>query len=218
MWRRVLVLVGSMAAAANASCAGANGSSCGAGRTLLDGVCVSEPVADYVACVRAQGAKLGSDTSKKLSADASFAGVHAGTDMEAKDKLEKQYATSDANTLEIIRQCGAMRASTPSGGQGTASPPGARRFHYFYTGDTQQRRDWSQDGDTWTERTPDGTTTAFSTLGPATVEGQAGLELRREPDDGDRLFVPNPGAAKMFLFYKPRDSGTWGSLGPIIDD
>jgi hypothetical protein len=215
MWR--IEIVAAVAATAHLSCAGANGGSCGAGRTLLDGVCVSEPVADYVACVRAQGAKLGSDTSKKLSADASFAGVHAGTDLEAKDTLEKQYATSDANTLEIIRQCGALRATATSAGSSPAATTVGRRFHYFYTGDANQRRDWSQEGDKWTERNPDGTTTVLVVVGRLSVEGDPGVELRREPDDGDRLFVPDLGAAKMFLQYKPKDSGSWVRLGPIID-
>jgi hypothetical protein len=47
------------------------------GRAFLDGVCVSEAVADYVACVRAQGAQLGAEKAQKLSADVSTLGVRA---------------------------------------------------------------------------------------------------------------------------------------------
>jgi len=54
-------------------------------------------------------------------------------------------------------------------------------------------------------------------LGHITVDGDPGLELRREPEDGDRLFVPDVGAAKMLLQYKPKDSGAWVRLGAIID-
>jgi hypothetical protein len=66
-------------------------------------------VADYVTCVRAQGAKLGEERSKQLSAQAGYAGVNASVASEARERLEKSYATSDANTLEVIRACGAMR-------------------------------------------------------------------------------------------------------------
>lgn len=96
----------------------ANQSKCGANRTEVDGVCVSNQVADYVACIRSQGAQLGSDRSSKLSADASFAGAHAGGASEAKETLEKKYAaTSDENTKEILRTCAAAMH-----GQATAAP------------------------------------------------------------------------------------------------
>jgi hypothetical protein len=96
-----------------ASCAAGNAatSPCGAARTMLDGVCVSEQVADYVACVRAQGAKLGEERSRKLSAEAGIAGTRAAIASDVGEHLERQYATSDANTLEIIRTCGSMRAT-----------------------------------------------------------------------------------------------------------
>ena len=154
---------------------------------------------------------------RQRPADASFAGVHAGTDLEAKDTLEKQYATSDANTLEIIRQCGALRASAPSAGASPSAATGTRRFHYFYLADANQRRDWSLEGDKWTERYPDGRTTVFVVLGHITVDGDPGVELRHEPDDGDRFFVSDPGAPQMVLRYKPKDSAAWGIVGAMID-
>ncbi len=70
---------------------------CPAGRTLLDGVCVRETVADYVACVRAQGAQL--------SADVGTVGVRASGSAEVKESLEKKYATTDTAALEIVRRC-----------------------------------------------------------------------------------------------------------------
>jgi hypothetical protein len=84
---------------------------CTGGRTMLDGVCVSQPVADYVACVRAQGARLDEDRSRKLSAEVGYAAARAAAVTEVGDKLQKQYAAADANVLEIIRTCGTMRAS-----------------------------------------------------------------------------------------------------------
>ncbi len=79
---------------------------CPPGQTSLDGTCVSQPIADYVACIRATGASVASNTSQALSAAAGVAGVTASTQAEVQDKLEKNYATvSDANVLEIIHDC-----------------------------------------------------------------------------------------------------------------
>ena len=89
---------------------------CPAGRTFLDGVCVSEPVADYVACVRAQGAQLGADRSEKLSADASYLGAKVGGAAELNETLQKKYAASDQAMLKIIEACSGsdIRASLGS--------------------------------------------------------------------------------------------------------
>lgn len=81
---------------------------CPAGRTRLDSVCVREDIADYVACVRAQGAKLDEKASNKLSAEAGYAGANAKMSSDVSSSLERTYAASDANTLEIIRSCRAL--------------------------------------------------------------------------------------------------------------
>src|SRR6188508_3105371 len=75
---------------------------CPEGRTFLDGVCVAEAVADYVACVRAQGAQLGGDRSEKLSAEASYLGARAAGASELSERLEKKYSASDQAMLAII--------------------------------------------------------------------------------------------------------------------
>ena len=94
------------------SCAGDGGKNlnrtsvtCPEGRTFLDGVCVAEAVADYVACVRAQGAQLGGDRSEKLSAEASALGARAGGAAEVSERLEKKYSASDQAMLAIIQAC-----------------------------------------------------------------------------------------------------------------
>jgi len=87
---------------------------CGAGRTVLDGVCVSQSVADYVSCVRAQGAQLGGSKSEKLSAEVGYLGVEAGGAAEVSEKLEKKYIVSDTATLEIIRACNDKLGVSPS--------------------------------------------------------------------------------------------------------
>lgn len=104
---------------------------CPAGRTLLDGVCVSESVADYVACVRAQGAQLGGDKSQKISADVGTLGAHASGAAEVRESLEKKYAVSDAATLEVIKSCSA--SVKPSAG-GTSAAVATRGFELFHDG------------------------------------------------------------------------------------
>lgn len=74
-------------------------------RTLLDGVCVSEAIADYVACVRAQGATLGAARSQQLSADVEAYGIKAGGTADLSETLERKYSVSDAAMLEIVRRC-----------------------------------------------------------------------------------------------------------------
>ena len=85
---------------------------CPIGRTLLDGVCVSEPVADYVACVHAQGASLGGTKRQQISADVGTLGVKAGGAVEVSDSLEKKSAASDPAMLEIVRRCSATAGAT----------------------------------------------------------------------------------------------------------
>lgn len=103
---------------------------CPTGRTLLDGVCVNEGVADYVACVRAQGASLGGSKRQQLSADVGTVGLRAGGAAEASETMERRYAASDATTLEIVRRCasaapGATAGSTSNGVSDTASIAGS---------------------------------------------------------------------------------------------
>jgi len=91
-----------------AGCAGnlpAVARECPVGRTLLDGVCVSEPVADYVSCVRAQGAQLDSEQQRRLSAEAGYLGVKAAGTADLSDSLQKRYSASDEAMLEIIKSC-----------------------------------------------------------------------------------------------------------------
>ncbi len=97
---------------------------CPAGQTTLDGTCVSQPIADYVGCIRAMGATVASNSAKELSAKAGMAGVTAATQADVQDKLEKSYAkVSDANALEIIHDC---RAKTTAAAEAAvAAPQGA---------------------------------------------------------------------------------------------
>lgn len=82
------------------------GRTCTAGMVDVDNVCVSQRVANYVACVRAQGASLGQDRGTKLGIDVGVQAAKAGGVAELKDSLEKKYSVSEASELEIVRTCG----------------------------------------------------------------------------------------------------------------
>lgn len=86
---------------------------CDEDRTILDGVCVKKEIADYVSCVRAQGATLVSDTSSELSADAGYFGVKASAASEVSDRLERQYVTSDQAMINIINNCNRLSGISP---------------------------------------------------------------------------------------------------------
>jgi hypothetical protein len=120
----LLLVVGVVQACGGSQVGRPTAASCGAGRTELDGVCVSEKIADYVACVRAQGAHLGSDRANKLSAEAGYLGVRASGASEVKETLEKKYSVSAASELEIVRACsGAAGLSGPAPVAENAPPP-----------------------------------------------------------------------------------------------
>ena len=93
---------------------------CPEGRTLLDGVCVSEAVADYVACVRAQGAQLEAAKNEEISAEAGYLGVRAGGAAELSERLEKKYTASDEAMMAIIAMCNKTAGVPPSP---AAAPP-----------------------------------------------------------------------------------------------
>jgi hypothetical protein len=107
---------------------------CRTGRTQVDGVCVNERVADYVACVRAQGAHLDEERRKKLDVEASYAGARASVVSDARDSLAKKYSASDDAVMEIVRQCSTMigrgrrrGVDRPAEAAVDDAPPPARR-------------------------------------------------------------------------------------------
>lgn len=107
---------------------------CPAGRTLLDGVCVAEGIADYVACVRAQGAQLGGSKGQKVSADVGTLGMHASGAAEVRESLEKKYSVSDAATLEIIKACKVARSEPTTAAAGSADQASGQGHELFYDG------------------------------------------------------------------------------------
>ena len=104
---------------------------CEAGKTVLDGVCVSAAVADYVSCVRAQGAQLSSDQRESLSAEVGYLAIKAQAASDVSDSLEKKYSVSDEATLEIIRTCKAIAGAGRSAVARTSDPSNARTLVKF---------------------------------------------------------------------------------------
>jgi hypothetical protein len=124
---------GSFAGLLVSSCGGGGGGqlnqtsiTCPPGRTLLDGVCVAEAVADYVACVRAQGAQLGAAKNQQLSAEAGYLGVKAGGASELSESLQRKYSTSDQAMMAIVDACNSRAGLGGSSRTATASDQSCR--------------------------------------------------------------------------------------------
>ena len=114
--RSVAVSV-ALAGAALGCAAKSPADACPKGSARVDGVCASEEVADYVACVRAQSARaarLGEERSRALSREAGAAGARAKAAAEVRERLERSYA-AEAGALDVIRACDDRRG-----------PPGKR--------------------------------------------------------------------------------------------
>ena len=82
-----------------------NTNGCEREKTNLDGTCVNQEIADYVSCVRAQGATLGTNNKNTLSAEVGYFGISAGGAKEVSEKLERKYIASDNAMMAIIEQC-----------------------------------------------------------------------------------------------------------------
>ena len=78
---------------------------CTEGTTKVDGICVRQDIADYVGCVRAQGAQLESKQSHSLSATVGKLAVNASAASDVSTQLKKIYTASDKAMLAIIDAC-----------------------------------------------------------------------------------------------------------------
>lgn len=78
---------------------------CDKERTNLDDVCVKDEIADYVSCVRAQGALLGKEQSQSLSVEIGSFAANAVAARDVSEKLDKKYTASNEAVMAIIRQC-----------------------------------------------------------------------------------------------------------------
>jgi hypothetical protein len=124
--RRLLAVASLVTLSCGAGNGGLNHTSvtCSQGRTLLDGVCVSEQIADYVSCVRAQGAQLGAEKGQKLSAEVGYGGVRAGGAAELNEALQKKYSGSDETMLAIVQARQRANSHPLANGHPAASPLG----------------------------------------------------------------------------------------------
>jgi hypothetical protein len=190
---------------------------------MLDGTCVSPQVADYVGCVRAQGARLSQEQAKKLSAEAGYAGATAKLASDVGEKLERQYSASDANTLAVIKACARFQegGAAPKVGELSAAtwrPP--KRGTYTFEdiagqlaglGNIVAKSDFSENapkpliagqGDYWNALYADG---RFVLKVTPNAERWQGLNLTRPPDEFVAYVEVNvlaslPGSAAFFAW------------------
>jgi len=80
-------------------------SACIQGTTKLDGVCVQQGIANYVGCVRAQGANLETKQSHSLSTTVGKIAINASAASDVSTLLKNKYTASDKAMLAIINQC-----------------------------------------------------------------------------------------------------------------
>jgi len=76
------------------------------------------------------------------------------------------------------------------------------QFHFYYQNKKSERRDWIKKQDRWEEGYPSGSKAQFIILGRTDAPGMPGQLLRREPDNGQRLFIPDKGNKHMRLGLK----------------
>ena len=86
--------------------------SCQHGTTNLDGVCVTQGIADYASCVRSQGASVDRGSMKDFSITVGNLVTTGAADWQIKDQLTKKYAASDSVMHKIVDQCNKMTSFT----------------------------------------------------------------------------------------------------------
>jgi hypothetical protein len=78
---------------------------CDSGKTLLDGVCVSQSIADYASCVRSQRVELNLENNSILNGKVTYWGIGVEGAREYSEKLKKTYSSTDNVMYKIIEQC-----------------------------------------------------------------------------------------------------------------
>lgn len=87
--------------------------SCGAGRTIVNGICVSQVVADYVSCVRARGSEIENNQKNSLNFEVTYL-ASARTSFEASERLLEKYPDTNKNIRAIIDECGKISSANVS--------------------------------------------------------------------------------------------------------
>lgn len=78
---------------------------CEKGRTIVDGVCVKNEVADYISCVRARGGVLEKNQIEELSVGVSYI-LSANIGYSENKHHKSEFPDSENNISTIIRECG----------------------------------------------------------------------------------------------------------------
>lgn len=94
---------------------------------------------------------------------------------------------------------------------------GRQPHHWWYlsVGEISERREWVRaDESTWEERDPSGAVIRFRVLGRLRERGRAGVVVRRLPDEGLDVLIPDLGSAGWPQARVAPD-GDWRDLGPM---
>jgi hypothetical protein len=89
------------------------------------------------------------------------------------------------------------------------------RFWFLYLGETNERREWVHvDRSTWEERYPSGAVMRFRILGRVREGNHAGVVVRRLPDEGLDVFIPDLGS-EQWPQTRFAPDGEWHDLGTM---
>ncbi len=116
---------------------------CPSGRTLLDGVCVREDVADYVGCVKAMSVAWGVEKSKLRSTEVGYIGMKAPGGMEVREKLRSNYSSSNNEMGVIIKQCNNIAFALDANPTNTSQQMSAQKNKQNSLPNTQVIGSWS---------------------------------------------------------------------------
>jgi hypothetical protein len=106
----------------------------------------------------------------------------------------------------------------PERGRVARVPRAGRQPHHWWylaVGELSERREWVRaDESTWEERDPNGAVIRFRVLGRVRERGRAGVVVRRLPDEGLDVLIPDLGSAGWPQARVAPD-GDWHDLGPM---
>jgi len=125
-------------------------------------------------------------TAEETDFESDVASVDEYREDLSQQKVEVENASKQTNTKE----------------------PTQFHFYFYFQNKKSERRDWIKKQGRWEEIYPNGSKAQFIILGRTDAPGMPGQLLRREPDNGQRLFIPDKGNKQMRLGLK-NSGGDW---------
>lgn len=78
--------------------------SCQEGATMVDGICASQNVANFVTCLRARGVEINNDNKRGIFTEVDYI-VKAKMNLEINRSISKIYTESPQISKDILRAC-----------------------------------------------------------------------------------------------------------------